>query len=297
MYFLAILIAYGLERRRGFFPGVQRDQWFFGFRDFCITVMTRLHLSPTWQGVLIIAMPCAALVALEHLVDGKLFGLPTLLLLVTTLVYSLGRGDIEAQVARYLTHWKSGDLQGAWHVAQDLSPDGKAIPADDAGQLQAEAGEALLHREFERWFCVVFWFALAGAWGALAYRLARLYGEQSDRVAGPDSLESFVKAVEWLPARLLALSFALVGNFSTTVACWREQLVAKGVSSARLMHRCALAALIGDQPPRNWGLSADDSRHAGGFGAGTEIESLHLLMRRTAIVWLVLLAIGILLVD
>ncbi len=296
MHFLAILIAYGLERRSGFFPRLQRDQWFYRFRDACRPWLTRLRLPAIWQAFLIIAVPCVALIILEGLVADKLFGLPTLALLVTVLVYSLGRGDVEAQVERYLTSWRSGDRQGAWHTAQGFSPASKAIDSDSAEQLQHYSGEALLYRDFERWFAVVFWFALAGAWAALAYRLARVYGEDSESHPQPDLMAPFIAAVEWVPARLLALSFALVGNFSTTVVCWREQLMA-GVSNARLIHSCALASLVGDETLPSAGPSRGESTEARRFESGMEIESLHLLMRRTAVAWLILLAFGVLLFD
>jgi membrane protein required for beta-lactamase induction len=106
----------------------------------------------------------------------------------------------------------------------------------------------------------------------------------------------FVEAVEWVPARLLALSFALVGNFSTTVVCWREQLMA-GVSNARMIHSCALASLVGDETLPGARLSKGGSTAARSFDMGMEIESLHLLMRRTAVAWLILLAFGVLLFD
>lgn len=296
MYFIAILVAYVLERHRGIFPNIQRDQWFFRLRDFCKPWMTRLGIPALWQALLIIAVPCVLLVQVEDSIDGMAFGLPTLVLLVTVLVYSLGRGDIEAQLEHYLDHWRSGDLQSAWHVAQGFSPTSKVVDAATAEQLQHYAGEALLYRIFERWFCVVFWFALIGAWAALAYRLARLYGKPADPDTQSGQLAPLVAAMEWLPARLLALSFALAGNFSTTLACWREQ-VSQGAGSTRVLHNCALAALVGDSASQGAYDPGVEAPAGGMLQAGSQIKGLQSLLQRTAVAWLLLMALGVLLVD
>ncbi|NOU01971.1 MAG: CobD/CbiB family protein [Gallionella sp.] len=94
--------------------------------------------------------------------------------------------------------------------------------------------EALLasHRNI---FGVIVWFVLfsviglGGAAGALLYRLAqflRKHWAENDE-AELANFGSFARhafqVLEWLPVRVTALTFAIVGNFEDTVYCWRTQ--------------------------------------------------------------------------
>jgi adenosylcobinamide-phosphate synthase len=80
--------------------------------------------------------------------------------------------------------------------------------------------EALLasHRHV---FAPLFWFAVLGPAGALLYRLARHFclawgaDRRGDR-------EAFW-LIDWLPVRLTAASFAVVGDFEDAIFCWRSQ--------------------------------------------------------------------------
>jgi AmpE protein len=300
MDFLAVLIVFVLERYRGFYPKIQSDQWFFRLEKLGHDWLGRLKIPDVWQAALVIGIPCVLLIQIEDMAEGKLFGVPTLALLVVVLIYSLGRGDFTAQLESYLAHWNSGDLQSAWHLAQEFSPAGDVIDAESAEQLHNYASEALLYQGFERWFCVVFWFAVLGPWSALAYRLARLYGGQTAaadglRTAGPTT--GFIQLMEWLPARLLALSFALVGNFPTTVACWRDQIGSASIGTAPLLHRCALAGLVGDETAATTTDNGNNTASAANLQAGAQIKGLKSLLQRTAVAWLLILAVTVLVFD
>lgn len=73
---------------------------------------------------------------------------------------------------------------------------------------------------------------LSGPGGAVLYRLSALLGEQW----GARDDEEFVQfgsfareafhLLDWVPARLTAVSFAIVGDFEDAVYCWRSQAAA-----------------------------------------------------------------------
>ncbi|HYC45684.1 MAG TPA: cobalamin biosynthesis protein, partial [Burkholderiales bacterium] len=71
-------------------------------------------------------------------------------------------------------------------------------------------------------------FIVFGPGGALLYRLSEMAAE-AWRVRGAESVEfarfaeRFFFWYDWLPARLTAASFAIVGNFEDAVYCWRTQ--------------------------------------------------------------------------
>lgn len=78
-------------------------------------------------------------------------------------------------------------------------------------------------------FGTVAWFLAAGASGAILYRLsaalAERWGARADAdfgLFGRFAARCFFW-IDWLPARLSAASFAIVGNFEDAVYCWRTQ--------------------------------------------------------------------------
>jgi adenosylcobinamide-phosphate synthase len=118
------------------------------------------------------------------------------------------------------------DLLAAWRNApcDELNP-------EEVVRLTIEEALLATHRNV---FGVVFWFVLfmllgLGPIGALLYRLARFlnghWGQASD--AEFSNFGQFAAQVyhwiEWLPLRLTAATFAIVGNFEDAIYCWRTQ--------------------------------------------------------------------------
>ena len=82
-------------------------------------------------------------------------------------------------------------------------------------------------------FGVVFWFVVCmmlgmGPLGAVLYRLAtftanRWRGEDEETSMFGTFAQQACRVLEWLPLRLTASSFAIVGNFEDTIFSWRTQ--------------------------------------------------------------------------
>jgi adenosylcobinamide-phosphate synthase len=84
--------------------------------------------------------------------------------------------------------------------------------------------ENLLRNSLTRLFGVLFWFVLAGPFGAVLYFLSHLargrWVSDSDFII---PVERVVFALDWLPARVLGISFAVVGNFEAAMRSWKNQ--------------------------------------------------------------------------
>ncbi len=95
-------------------------------------------------------------------------------------------------------------------------------------QVRQATIESVLENGADAVFAAIFWFIIAGPAGAVLYRLANtldaMWGYKNPQylyfgraAAGFDDL------LNWIPARLTALSYALLGNRRLAIQCWKSQ--------------------------------------------------------------------------
>lgn len=108
-----------------------------------------------------------------------------------------------------------------WMVSRDTSG------LDEAGVSRA-AVESVLENGNDALFGAVFWFVLLGAPGVVLFRLSNtldaMWGYRTERYhAFGWAAARLDDVLGWLPARLTALSYLLVGDGSRGWRCWRRQ--------------------------------------------------------------------------
>lgn len=271
MNFLALVIALLFRYTANGEPAPDRGTLWWRWLAWC----RQRGLGPWLELLLAVGLPVLLVAWGMALLAPLLFGLPWLAVAVWLLLYSFGRGDFRASLQRYRELCAAGNAEGAWlHARQslDLSP---ALEAEDFPGLQGLVQIRLCYEGYQRWFAVIFWFLLLGPAAALCYRLLQWYSRE---LASAPALR-LLFIVDWVPVRLLALAFALAGDF----LCSRASL-GDGMLDPRVDHEAWLgevaAAASGAGPTARTTEAAADS-----------IDALGGLLERSAVVWIAVIAV------
>ncbi len=285
MEFLVAVVGVLLLRSQGSLPAIQRDQW---FHDWVSRLKAQDWLGSLPYGRLAAAvlLPVLGAALVLGLFSHRTFNLWLFLLELLVLLYAFGRGNLEKLVRAYRDDVDREDFQAAYHDAAIFNLDHHEGAADSWDDLHRETLAAIPYRYFERYFPVIFWFLLAGAPGALAYRLSVLYRETPhDDILARVEAESWLWLLEWLPLRLLGLVFALVGNFSTTMHQWRGAFFEAGLASGDVLRRLVTGAL---DIPEDLSAASEE----GEFEV-KEVAAVSALFGRALILWLCLAALWV----
>ncbi|KVW94696.1 CobD/CbiB family protein [Thiobacillus denitrificans] len=145
---------------------------------------------------------------------------------VAVLYFTLGFkyfSDAAEQIARLL---RAGDIEGA-RARLDAWRGGDAsqFSADDLARVTIEQVMAASHRQM---FGVLLWFVLLsslGPVGAVLFRSASILARRWANANGHFGVfaQRAFHVINWLPARLTALTYAIAGNFEDATYCWRTQ--------------------------------------------------------------------------
>jgi adenosylcobinamide-phosphate synthase len=153
---------------------------------------------------------------------GGLFDLLGAAFEVLVLYFLLGfrRASFEAaSIARALT---AGDLANARRTLIEWNP--ALVAGDQQDDLARQCLEETIKVSLTTLFGVLFWYWVAGITGAVLYALSHSSRDQwQSEMAFSSFARQAVFWMDWLPARALGFSFAIVGNFQDATECWRDQ--------------------------------------------------------------------------
>lgn len=222
---LAALGAVGLDRRFG-----EPVRWHplvgFGRLAAGLEVRWRPAHGPRWQKILgIVGWATAVLpwVALAFFLRKLL---PSWLVDCLALYFALGAQSLAEHVRRVEADLTRGDLAAArCHVGWIVSRDTSGL---DEGGVAKAAVETTLENGNDAVFGALFWFVLFGAPGAVLFRLANtldaMWGYRNERFRHFGwAAARLDDALNYLPARLTALTYATGGFTGRALRCWRTQ--------------------------------------------------------------------------
>ncbi len=281
MTLIAIIASLVLERLLDHVQDLRRYE---RYQDYVEWLRQRLH-GDVWEGrlgVLALLAPVVLMTMLLQIgLSDALFGLLGLLFAVGVLVFCLGPRDLGHELTQYREAHMSGNLELSTRLARTLL--GVEPPSDPLEQARAVTGGVLVQANL-RIFGVLFWFVVLGPVGAVLYRavteLNRLTQQDNDEFSW--AARQLNEIMDWLPARLVALGYALSGNFEAAVVGWREATEGNEcwlVPAAQVLAATGTGALDLDQ-------EIDDS-----MVWDQALQSAMGLVWRTLILWVFVIAL------
>lgn len=221
MTLIAVIVVFLLEQLRPA-PSVRLRALIVAWGEFAerhFNAGEPVHAKAVWA--IAVLFP-AALVAAIHLLLGWASSLLALLFAVLVLYGSFGF----RQFSHFFTDIHLALRMGEGERARELfSRWRRAAPADNRALLRLTIEEGLLGA-YRYVFAPLFWFLILGPAGALLYRLAVILAEHwRDEAHGPLAhlATAALAVLDWLPVRVAALTFAIVGDFEDAIYCWRTQ--------------------------------------------------------------------------
>lgn len=145
---------------------------------------------------------------------------------VLTLYLALGHRSLQEHAQRVEAALNAGNEVQARALA------GHMVSRDAATlDIPLAVTESVLENGNDGVFGALFWFAIGGAAGALVYRLVNTldamwgYRNQHYQAFGWAAAR-LDDSLNYIPARLTALTYAMLGHTRSALVCWRDQVAA-----------------------------------------------------------------------
>ncbi len=265
-----------------------------GFGNYSLAIENRLYQSSRWYGVLALTFAVLPFVLLTFFAQQFI---PSALLTVVLLYLAIGHKSLALHANPIATALAAGDIDQARHrLSYIVSRDTDAI--DPEGISKATI-ESVLENGCDAIFGAIFWAVIAGAPGVVLYRLVNtldaMWGYKNVRylqfgwaAARLDDVLNFI------PARLTAFSYALVGNFKNALHCWHAQgndwkspnagpVMAAGAGSMNV--------LLGGSAQYHGKPQARPTLGMGNSAKAIDISRALQLVRRALVVWVFVFAV------
>ncbi|MDP2786734.1 MAG: adenosylcobinamide-phosphate synthase CbiB [Pseudomonadota bacterium] len=197
-----------------------------GFGRLAAWLERRFYAPDRWRGALAVAvllLPMTWLAVTLAELPGTFGAAFSMAFSIWALYFALGHKSLHDHVRPIAAALRRGDEAAARAAtARIVSRDAESL------EIAPSAVESTLENGSDGVFGALFWFLAAGAPGAILYRLANTldatWGYKTPRYLefgwAAANLDDMLNIV---PARLTALTYALLGFTRQALACWREQ--------------------------------------------------------------------------
>jgi len=247
MTFISLVAALLLEQWRPLRSG---NRLYGVFARYVNTIAQNFNAGQYRHGViswLLAVVPVALATLIVYWLLHRASGVLALAWNIAVLYLALGFRQFSHFYTDVATALRGNDLARAREVLSLWR--GESANELTSGETARVAIELGLMRSHRHVFGVMAWFVLLGPAGAIAYRLAALLNDRwgAARDAETAAFGAFAarafEVIDWLPVRLTALGFAVVGDFTGAVECWRGQAKSWRVRGQGIVLAAAAGAL------------------------------------------------------
>lgn len=316
MGFFALITALLLEQMQ---PLARSNPAYRAVRSASVWVEANTNAGEARHGAfgwLVLVGGACAIVLVAGWLLAQLHWLAVFVLHVAVLYYTVGFRHFSRSFAEIQIALTAGDVDGArailgrWLREADSEFAVGNAPVNEMCRLAISHALLAAHRHM---FGPLFWYVLLpGAVGPVLYRmsehLARRWREQPvGTLAGPQTAahasepygrfaQHAYRAIDWLPMRLSAASFAVVGNFEDAVYCWRgaravampdqQRSILLGAGSGALGLRIADSRL-----EAAWAASETGFDWSGAEPDAASLRSAVGLVWRAVVLWVLVFAL------
>lgn len=280
MIFLSVIIVFCLQRYFAVGYDFSRLTW---VKNYALRWQKISRKAASPFKLLIILLPVLVLIGLLQIAFGHgLFSIIRLALDSVVLWFCWDVYSYQQQLRDYFMAVAANNPDLARQKASKWVAMG-TLADQDLNQVARTVSETLFTRSAQHIFTILFWFILFGAVGALAYFLIQSIRQLASQEDSPWAellpvTSKWLAIAEWIPVRLLALSYALVGHFITAFDYLRKNISSGLTESAHFAIEAGFAALNLEHP---------DVVHAD----REENEAALSLIDRALLLWIVILAI------
>lgn len=226
MTLLSILIVIGLQRYLDLGENVPRLNWFNSYLTWVQSIFKRTAIWHNFVGIIFILLPIVVVFALlQWLLHGWLFGIFRFIFNLLVLWYCLDAYQLRHELADYFSVAVKEDKLATHEQSKQFIRSEAAqskVSTSPSGVLETARAITceIFIRSNERLFAILFWFIVLGPVGAITYYLTVAIRDKAAQ-SNSEFVELLIPAtqvfgiLDWIPVRILALSYALVGHFVT----------------------------------------------------------------------------------
>ncbi len=272
-----------------------------GFGHLASTVERLVYRANHLSGLLAVFIVLIPLVFFAYLLQrvavfGTLFS-------ILVLYFSIAPRSLAEHAERVSNAFSAEDMPAARQaVSMMVSRD--TLLLDEAGVAGATV-ESVLENGNDAIFAALFWFVVAGAPGVLLYRLSNtldaMWGYRNARYNEFGWAAARLDDVlNYIPARLTALSYTLLGNAGSAAACWRQQAAGWASPNAGPVMAAgagALQVMLGGAAIYHGKLEQRPQLGSGKPAGRADIVRAVRLVQHTLYLWLLAICMGALLIE
>ena len=283
---LAVLLDYLLGEPARFHPLV-------GFGSIAKSVEKTVYRANYLSGVFAVAVlllpfSLAAFFLQRIAIFGTLFS-------VVVLYFAIAPRSLREHAMRVLN---AGDLHAA-RKAVGLMVSRDTSKLDEEGVARA-AVESVLENGNDAIFAALFWYVLAGMPGILLYRLCNtldaMWGYRNERYKKFGwAAAKLDDVLNYIPARLTALSYTMLGNGRSALSCWGSQAHAWESPNAGPVMAAGAGALqlkLGGAAIYHGKIEQRPELGCGALAARADIARAVRLVQHTLYLWLTVICAG-----